>query len=39
MNDEDLKKRLIAKSNEAFILAIEIFNKPTISYRVEGLYY
>ena len=29
-------KKLVAKSNEAFILAIEVFNKPTISYRVEG---
>lgn len=36
MNIENLIKKLIAKSNEAFILAIELFNKPTISYRVEG---
>lgn len=31
-----LKDKLIEKSKEAFILAIEIFNKPTIKYRVEG---
>ena len=36
LNDRDLVKKLLQKSNEAFILAIEIFNKPTISYRVEG---
>lgn len=28
--------KLIDKSIEAFILAIEIYNKPTIKYRVEG---
>jgi len=28
--------RLIKKSVEAFILGIEIYNKPTIKYRVEG---
>lgn len=28
--------KLIEKSKEAFILAIEIYNKPTIKYRVEG---
>lgn len=31
-----LKDKLIEKSKEAFILAIEIYNKPTIKYRVEG---
>ena len=36
MDDKELIKKLLAKSNEAFVLAIEIFNKPTISYRVEG---
>lgn len=30
------KSRLIEKSVEAFILGIEIYNKPTIKYRVEG---
>ena len=29
-------KRLIDKSIEAFILGLEIYNKPTIRYRVEG---
>lgn len=28
--------KLLEKSKEAFILAIEIYNKPTIKYRVEG---
>ena len=29
-------KRLCDKSQEAFILAIELYNRPTIQYRVEG---
>lgn len=33
MNIED---KLIKKSEEAFLLAIEIFNKPTIKYRTES---
>ncbi|KRN17806.1 hypothetical protein FD14_GL002530 [Secundilactobacillus similis DSM 23365 = JCM 2765] len=33
---EDLSKRLVNKSVEAFIMGIEIFNKPTIKYRIEG---
>ena len=33
---EDLQSRLKDKSIEAFLLAIEIYNKPTIKYRVEG---
>ena len=32
----DLYKRLVDKSIEAFILGFEIYNKPTIKYRVEG---
>lgn len=32
----DLACKLIEKSKEAFSLAIEIYNKPTIKYRVEG---
>ena len=32
----DLTEQLLNKSKEAFILAIEIYNKPTIKYRVEG---
>ena len=30
------KERLIEKSIEAFIMGLEIYNKPTIKYRVEG---
>lgn len=33
---ESLENRLVNKSIEAFILGIEIYNKPTIKYRVEG---
>ena len=32
----DTYNLLLTKSKEAFILAIEIYNKPTIRYRVEG---
>ncbi len=32
----ELYNKLIEKSKEAFLLAIEIYNKPTIKYRVEG---
>lgn len=32
----DICEKLVDKSVEAFILAIEIYNKPTIRYRVEG---
>ena len=31
-----VKDKLLEKSKEAFIMAIEIYNKPTIKYRVEG---
>ena len=31
-----LVRQLIEKSIEAFILGIEIYNKPTIKYRIEG---
>lgn len=31
-----IQKKLIEKSKEAFVMAIEIYNKPTIKYRVEG---
>lgn len=31
-----LKEKLLEKSKEAFLLAIEIYNKPSIRYRVEG---
>ena len=33
---EDLPKRLVSKSIEAFIIGLEIYNKPTIKYRIEG---
>ena len=33
---DDVKQRLIDKSVEAFILALEVYNKPTIRYRIEG---
>lgn len=36
MNEKRLEERLVDKSIEAFILGIEIYNKPTIVYRVEG---
>lgn len=32
----ELINRLVNKSVEAFILGIEVYNKPTIRYRVEG---
>jgi hypothetical protein len=33
---ENLSKRLVDKSIEAFIMGLEIYNKPTIRYRIEG---
>lgn len=33
---EKLENRLIDKSIEAFIMGLEIYNKPTIKYRIEG---
>ncbi|SEP93283.1 Protein of unknown function [Ignavigranum ruoffiae] len=33
---EDLQKRLVDKSIEAFIMGLEVYNKPTIRYRIEG---
>lgn len=30
------QERLVEKSIEAFIMGIEIYNKPTIKYRIEG---
>ena len=29
-------ERLVDKAKEAFVMAIEIYNKPTINYRLEG---
>lgn len=36
MEQTDISDKLLNKSVEAFILGIEIYNKPTIKYRVEG---
>lgn len=36
MAETELINNMIEKSKEAFSLAIEIYNKPTIKYRVEG---
>lgn len=33
---KDIVAKLLEKSQEAFIMAIEIYNKPTLKYRVEG---
>lgn len=33
---EDTVKRLLDKSIESFLMAIEVYNKPTIRYRIEG---
>ncbi|RIM18607.1 DUF3644 domain-containing protein, partial [Staphylococcus chromogenes] len=33
---ENLSKQLVDKSIESFILGLEIYNKPTIKYRIEG---
>lgn len=32
----DITKKLLDKSKEAFVMALEIYNKPTIKYRIEG---
>ena len=31
-----IEDKLLNKSKECFVMAIEIYNKPTIHYRVEG---
>ncbi len=39
MTNDELKKyinALLGKSEEAYLMAIEIINKPTLSYRTEG---
>ena len=33
---EEIKQNLVDKSIEAFIMGLEIYNKPTIKYRIEG---
>lgn len=37
MQSTDLSNQLLDKSKEAFTMAIELYNKPTIHYRVEAL--
>jgi len=32
----EFKEKLMEKSSEAFILGIEMYNKATIKYRIEG---
>ena len=34
MDNNELKEKLVEKSIEAFILGLEIYNKPTIKYRI-----
>ena len=36
MDNNELVSRLLEKSKEAFMMAMEIYNKPSIKYRVEG---
>lgn len=36
MEKEKITKRLVDKSIEAFLMGLEVFNKPTINYRTEG---
>ena len=36
VDTKELIERLLDKSKEAFAMAIELYNKPTIHYRVEG---
>lgn len=36
MENTSLTKRLLDKSKEAFLMSIEVYNKPSIKYRVEG---
>lgn len=31
----EIKQNLVDKSVEAFIMGLEIYNKPTIKYRIE----
>lgn len=33
---EEIKQKLVDKSIEAYIMGLEIYNKPTIKYRIEG---
>lgn len=33
---KNVSERLVNKSIEAFIMSLELHNKPTIKYRIEG---
>lgn len=35
-NEKHISDKLVEKSKEAFLMAIEVYNKPSIKYRVEG---
>ncbi len=37
--NNNLIDNLLEKSQEAFLVSIELFNKPTINYRAEGFTY
>lgn len=39
MENNGLINNLLEKSQEAFLVSIELFNKPTINYRAEGFTY
>lgn len=36
METKELVSKMVDKSIEAFILGLEVYNKPTIKYRIEG---
>lgn len=36
MEENELIDKMLEKSEEAFLLAIEMYNKPTIKYRLES---
>ena len=36
MEEKELLNKMLEKSQEAFVMSVEIYNKPTIKYRVEG---
>ncbi len=36
MSNEEIVDRMLDKASEAFVLAIELYNRPSIKYRVEG---
>ncbi|MDK8242866.1 DUF3644 domain-containing protein, partial [Corynebacterium coyleae] len=36
MGHEEIVQRLLEKSKEAFILALELYNRPTLKYHAES---